>query len=163
MLCFDFRFVFLGIAVLMLAGCGTSNDRQVRRMLDQYVGKTEAVAILNFGRPVSRVSLPDGQNRTTFVRSRNVETGGFYVSIPRTEAAEGTIRDDDGNVRSYSETRTTYVDGPWVSPREIEVSCTIIFQIDAEGRIRSYDYVEKDTGEPLLRGFDCARALGASS
>jgi len=71
---------------------------------------------------------------------------------------DGTFYGYGGRTQSYTETQTTYVNGPWVPARDMAMGCLITFQIDRAGQIVSYRYLDKAfsvSGD----GYQCSQVL----
>jgi hypothetical protein len=152
----------LGGAAVMLVACSTIYDRQVHRTLDPYIGATEDTASLVFGKAVSHTTLPDGRRRVTFVYARNIGGGSSYVDNPTTETVSGRIYGSNGRMQTYTETRTSQTHGELVGSPDWKASCTIVFELDAAGRISSYSYDDShysDRDGPIS-GFTCSQVLG---
>jgi hypothetical protein len=149
--------VRFGSVLALLTGCATPFERQVDRSLDRFIGMPEAMAAAVLGPPVGRVVLPDGDQRVSLLVIRDVETGGFQARVPRSETVSGTSI-GPGGVRTYVETRTGYLSGPWLPGGTLRVSCTVTFQLDRTGWITSYDYVDNDPGG-TDRGYYCSQVL----
>lgn len=149
--------IALVCASAMLAACANEFERRVNRRLDAYIGATEATAVMAFGQPTSRVVLPDGERSVTFAVSRNVVIGGFYSTVPQREVVDGTLYGYGGRTQSYTETRTSYVNGPWVPSRDMAMGCLITFRIDRAGQIVSYRYLDKTYS--ASEGYQCSQVL----
>ncbi len=150
--------IALACASATLAACANEFERRVDRRLDAYIGTTEATVVMAFGQPTSRAVLPDGERSMTFAVSRNVVIGGFYTTVPQRETVDGTFYGYGGRTQNYTETRTTYVNGPWLPSSDMAMSCLITFRIDRAGQIVSYSYLDKDysvTGN----GYQCSKVL----
>lgn len=134
----------------LLAACAPSEDDLVQRKLDGFIGMPKEALIGVFGTPTSDSIRWNGLRYVTFRQSRATESGGYHMPIPQTENVNGLYYTRDGWLRSYSETRTTRVDGPWIPARTNHWTCLLGFAFDAGGRVASYGYGN---------AFDCYYAL----
>jgi hypothetical protein len=138
MSCLRMGLALLGVS--LLAACAASRDDLVSEKLDGFIGMPKEALIGVFGTPTSDSIRRNGLRYVTFRQSRQTESGGYHRSIPQTENVNGLYYTRDGWLRSYSETRTTQVDGPWVPATTDHWTCLLGFGFDAGGRVASYSY-----------------------
>lgn len=136
--------------VLLLSACTRITEAGFRQKMDRFIGMPKEALIRAFGAPIREGSLSNGPRYAMFSQSWVERGGGYMTQDPRTETVSGTIRDDRGKKKSYTETRTVYVDR-WVPPYAYDRPCVVNFAFNAADRVSTYVYrgsgcvgVEKD-------------------
>jgi hypothetical protein len=134
----DLRRLFQACVVALVAGCATTANYE--KILDGWVGSPADDLVSAWGPPQGSYDLSDGGKVIEYVRSRNVQVGGYPNTVPQPTYRSHRVLDYGG---MYSGTSTTYVQ-PQAPVRNITKSCRTDFTINRAGIITKWHWEGND-------------------
>ena len=136
--------VLLLLVAIVLSGCATTANYE--KILSSWVGSSVDNLVASWGPPQSSYDLSNGGKVIEYVRSRNVQMGGYSYTSPQTTYQSGTTSAyGTGGYAygNYSGTSTTYVQKQ-TPTYNIAMLCKTRFTVNGAGIITKWSWQGND-------------------
>ena len=139
-----YKLLLLITTFLLQVGCATTANYE--KILNTWVGSPVDNLVSSWGPPQGSFELSNGSKVIEYVRSRNVQMGGYSYSSPQTTYNSGTASayGTGGYANAtYSGTSTTYVQKQ-TPTYNVAMSCRTRFTISKEGIVKKWSWEGND-------------------
>lgn len=124
------------LSLVLLGGCKTTEGYRI--LCDSWIGEHSDKLLSIWGPPQNEYPLSDGGKVLEYIRTRNVQTGGYSYQVPQT-----TIHQELSPWGLHQGTSTTYVEKD-VPVQNLTFKCITRFTVDEVGIIKAWSFEGND-------------------